>query len=237
MESPKEVIGNRTKIKIRRVAIIHLSYMTSYWASILVMIIALYLFHNPEWFSVVSFDYELFALFLSVLPILLVMSVNLARMQKLMEVGRAERTPLFVGSILAVVAFLLLIPISWFMSVPIGSLLIGTGIVISVAWFMSIIYVVIAGAIVSSNPKQFVKRPQFWLIIGLTSLLIIVSFVPLVAGLLGSEAWQYYTFFELLIRRLPIFALLIVPASILLPILPLTLMFYASDREIIFQWE
>ena len=238
-DKPNDVVENRHSIQIRRLAITHFTFMVVYWAASMIAVMTLQLLHNPGWVGVTSFEYDLIALLLSVLPMMLVMSVNLGRLRKILEVESTERSPVLIGCILIVIAILLLIPITWFMRNPTASILVIPVITGSVTWLVSIIYVVSAGSISSSSPKQFVKRgiqrPQFWLVIGLASLLILVSLFPLVAGLLGSEAWQYYTFEELLLRRLPIFAILTWPASIMLPILPLTLMYYTTEGEITYQ--
>jgi hypothetical protein len=238
-ENSIDVVGNEATLDFRQLAIIHFTFMAAYWVSILIAIVTLHLFHNPDWMIIMSFEFDLFALLLSIFPTMLVLSVNLGRMRKLMEVEPSEKSRFFVGCILILAATLLLLPTTLFMRSPISSIYVSFGIVVLETWLVVIFYVVAAGAIGSSSPKQFVlrnvRRLQFWLFMGLTTLLIILSLVPMVAGLLGSEAWQYYTFEELLIRRIPIFALFTWPTSILLPLLPFIVMYYATNKEIRFQ--
>jgi hypothetical protein len=235
------IVKNRFSIDIKQLVVIHLTFMVAYWASFVFGIVILHLFHILGWMGAYSFEFDLFSLFLSFSPLLLVVSVNVNQMSKLFRVARIHKTSLFDACILTLVSILLLIPITWFMRNVTVSVLVIPWIVFLVAWLTPIIYVVTAVAVVSSSPTQLVKRIvqqlQFWFFAGLTSLFIIIALIPLVVGLLGSEAWQYYSFIELLIRRLPVFVILTWPASILLPGLPLTVMYYEADREIAFLWK
>jgi len=100
---------------------------------------------------------------------------------------------------------------------------------------------VYASAIITDSPAQFAKRclqsPQFWFAFVLVSLLITVSLIPFGYVLLGGEAWQYYTYEELFLRRLPALAAFAFPVALLIPTLPLILEYCGSGKRIHWLWD
>jgi len=188
------------------------------------------------------FWYYLLGTFLSVLPLLVVVSINTAQVGRLLQTTSVDCRPTILDIVLPLgMALPLLVPIAWFMRNLWVSVVTMPGITALVSWTVFLAYMVYASAIITDSPAQFAKRclqsPQFWFAFVLVSLLITVSLVPLGIGLLGSEAWQYYTYDELFLRRLPALAIFTFPVALLIPTLPLILEDYGSGKRIHWLWD
>ena len=233
-------VENDTIILIERYGRIHITFTFAYWLAIIMALVVLHIFPNPFWMSVNNW-YDFAGLFLSVLPLMIVMSGNISQVRRLLEIKPSRRFLVLTISSLVGLALVLLIPITFFMRNLSASLFRNPVVVVAVTWLVVLIYVLAAGAIVTENPLQFVRRciqqRQFWSAIGLTIILIFISLIPLIAGILGSEAWQYYSSIELLLNRLLIYPVLTFPAALLMPLLPIILQYYGAEKEISFQWE
>ena len=135
----------------------------------------------------------------------------------------------------------LLVPIAWFMRNLLVSVVTMPGITVLVSWTVFLAYMVYTSAIITNSPAQFAKRclqsPQFWFAFVLVSLLITVSLIPFGYVLLGGEAWQYYTYDELFLRRLPALVAFAFPVALLIPTLPLILECYGSGKRIHWLWD
>ncbi|MHA2150791.1 MAG: hypothetical protein ACXAAQ_02210 [Candidatus Thorarchaeota archaeon] len=218
-------VENDTAILIGSYVRIHFTFMFAYWLAIIMALVVVHIFPQPYWMSVNNW-YDLAGLFLSLLPIMIVMSINMRQVRRLLENKPSRRFPVFTIIALVGLAIVLLIPITLFMRNLTVSLLYNPVVFVSVTWLAVLIYVITAGAIVTEDSIQFVKRclqrPQFWSAIGLTIILIFVSLVPLAVGFLGSEAWQYYSSAELLLRRILIYPVFTFPAAPLMPLLDAT---------------
>lgn len=234
------VSQRKTVIRIKGYVKIHLMFMLAYWVAITTSIVVLQQFHHPDlyWIYSVSFGYDLVALLLSILPIMIVMSVNMNQMRKLLENRAAERNPLSVIITLLGVAIVFLIPITWFMRNLYISLIFMSVITAIVAWIAFCIYVVSARAIHTDKPVQFMtkcfQRPIFWLSFITVSLIITISLVPVIGGIL---AFEFYSFEELLVRRLPAILLFGFQSALMIPLMPLILEMIAEGRQISWLWE
>jgi hypothetical protein len=188
------------------------------------------------------FWYDLLGTFFSALPLLMVVSINTVQVGRLLQTTSVDRRPMVLDIVLPLgMALPLLVPIAWFMRNLLVSVVTMPGITALVSWTVFLTYMVYASAIITDSPAQFAKRclqsPQFWFAFVLVSLLIIVSLVPLGIGILGSEAWQYYTYEELFLRRLPALAIFTFPVALLIPTLPLILECYGSGKRIHWLWD
>ena len=220
----------------------HVTFMLAYWISFITAFAILHLFHSPEiyWFYSFQFAYDLLILLLSLLPLLTIVSLNIIHVRKLLNENQANRSPVFVSGSLVGLAFVLLIPIIWFWWNPTIALIVMPEVTALILLLTVLVYLVSAGAIITDDPLTYVRnclqQPRFWLSFLLTCLVIAATLIPMVFGILSSEAWQYYSYTELLIRRLPGLVIFSFPAALLMPILPLIIEKYASKKQIRWSW-
>ena len=235
----KEVV-----VTVKDITRVHLVFAVASWISIFAGFVVFHLFHHPGlyWMYAKYFWYDLLGMFLSALPLLVVMSINTAQVGRLLQTTSVDRRPMVIDIVLPLgMALPLLVPITWFMRNLWVWLVTMPGIIALVSWTVFLTYMVYASAIITDSPARFAKRclqsPQFWFAFVLVSLLIIVSLVPLGIGILGSEAWQYYTYEELFLRRLPALVAFGFPVALLIPTLPLILEYCGSGKRIHWLWD
>ena len=236
----KEVV-----VMVKDITRVHLVFAAASWISIFAAYVVLHLFYHPDlyyWMYAKYFWYYLLGTFLFVLPLLVVMSINTAQVGRLLQTTSVDRRPTVLDIVLPLgMALPLLVPIAWFMRNLWVSVVTMPGITVLVSWTVFLAYMVYASAIITDSPAQFAKRclqsPQFWFAFVLVSLLITVFLIPFGYLLLGGEAWQYYTYEELFIRRLPALAAFAFPVALLIPTLPLILEYCGSGKRIHWLWD
>jgi len=239
-ELQKEVV-----VMVKDITRVHLVFAAASWISIFAGFVVFHLFHHPDlyWMYAKYFWYDLLGMFLSALPLLVVMSINTAQVGRLLQTTSVDRRPMVIDIVLPLgMALPLLVPIAWFMRNLWVCVLTMPGITAFVSWTVFLAYMVYASAIITDSPAQFAKRclqsPQFWFAFVLVSLLITVSLIPFGYWLLGAgEAWQYYTYEELFLRRLPVLAAFAFPVALLIPTLPLILEYCGSGKRIHWLWD
>jgi len=235
----KEVV-----VMVKDITRVHLVFAVASWISIFAGFVVFHLFHRPDlyWMYAKYFWYDLLGMFLSALPLLVVMSINTAQVGRLLQTTSVDRRPTVLDIVLPLgMALPLLVPIAWFMRDLRIWVLTMLGITAFVSWTVFLTYMVYVSAIITDSPAQFAKRclqsPQFWFAFVLVSLLITVSLIPFGYVLLGGEAWQYYTYDELFLRRLPALVVFAFPVALLIPTLPLILEYCGSGKRIHLLWD
>jgi hypothetical protein len=235
----KEVV-----VLVKDITRVHLLFAAASWISIFAAYVVFYLFHYPDlyWMYAKYFWYDLLGLWLSALPLLVVVSINTVQVGRLLQTTSVDRRPMILDIVLPLgMALPLLVPIAWFMRNLLVSVVTMPGITALVSWTVFLAYMVYASAIITVSPAQFAKRclqsPQFWFAFILVSLLITVSLIPFGYVLLGGEAWQYYTYEELFLRRLPAIVAFAFPVALLIPTLPLILEYCGSGKRIHWLWD
>ena len=231
-------------VMVKDITRVHLVFAAASWISIIVAIAVFHLFHYPDlyWMYAKYFWYDLLGLWLSALPLLVVVSINTVQVGRLLQTTSVDRRPMVLDIVLPLgMALPLLVPIAWFMRNLRVWVLTMFGITAFVSWTVFLTYMVYARAIITDSPAQFAKRclqsPQFWFAFVLVSLLITVSLIPFGYVLLAGEAWQYYTYEELFLRRLPALVAFAFPVALLIPTLPLILEYCGSGKRIHWLWD
>ncbi len=231
-------------VMVKDITRVHLVFAAASWISIFAAYVVFHLFYHPDlyWMYAKYFWYYLLGTFLSALPLLVVVSINTAQVGRLLQTTSVDRRPTVLDIVLPLgMALPLLVPIAWFMRNLWVSVVTMPGITVLVSWTVFLAYMVYASAIITDSPAQFAKRclqsPQFWFAFVLVSLLITVSLIPFGYVLLGGEAWQYYTYEELFLRRLPALVAFAFPVALLMPTLPLILEYCGSGKRIHWLWD
>lgn len=231
-------------VSINRYVKIHVLFAVAFLISLAVSITTLQLVNSADinWLYATDPGYRLLVLFLIVVPLMAVMFANMKKVRGHLGTSTVERNPLLLAVVLILLALVLLVPVAWsvryfFYSFTVMSA-IAAGVVL---WLAVYAYLVIAGAIHSANPLRFMKRccrqHQLWLVFVSMGILISAFLVPLIAGIMASEAWQYYPVEELVILRLPAVLMFGLPSALLIPLLPLTLESVAAEREVRWTWD